>query len=203
MRTATQHPGSLRTAVGTTAVRAGALTAVVLAAVACSPGGGGPAAAPAASAFATGTATAARPPVAAPCRTAALRAALARPDVGAGQYRVRVVFTNVSGRACTLTGYPGVWYVGAHGLRSGNRARRAGGGRPVTTVTLAPRGTAYAVLHDANGPGGYSLAQCRLTAAEGLRVVPPGQRTALFVPWRTRHCAGRGVTALTIGPVGR
>ena len=113
----------------------------------------------------------------------------------------------VSGRGLddvrSRVGVPGLWYVGAHGLRSGNRARRAGGGRPVTTVTLAPRGTAYAVLHDANGPGGYSLAQCRLTAAEGLRVVPPGQRTALFVPWRTRHCAGRGVTALTIGPVGR
>ncbi len=135
----------------------------------------------------------------APCRSGQLTVAQSSPDVGAGQYYARLTFTNVSGTSCTLTGYPGVSYVAGGGVQSGNAAGRSAG--KVVTVTLRPHGTAAAVLHDSNGMGGYTPAQCDLSAAQGLRVYPPDQRAALFLPWRTRHCAGASVHSLTIGPV--
>jgi Domain of unknown function (DUF4232) len=121
------------------------------------------------------------------------------PDVGAGQYYSTLVFTNVSGVTCTLTGYPGVSYVGTGGVQSGNAAVRTGGS--VTTVTLHPGSTASATLHDSNGISGYSPQQCDLSPAQGLRIYPPNQKAALFLPWKTQHCAGRGIHPLTVGPV--
>lgn len=194
---------------GSTAGRAAAaavLGAAVLQSAACSSRAAAPArtglGSTAAAAARSATALGADPAgAAAPCRTSWLRIARSGADVGAGQYFTRLVFTNAARRACTLTGYPGVSYVAAGGVRSGNAARRSPG--RAVTVLLAPGGTASAVLHDSNGPGGYAPAQCRPALAEGLRVYPPGQRTALFLPWRTRHCAGPGVHSSAIGPVQR
>jgi hypothetical protein len=121
------------------------------------------------------------------------------PDVGAGQYYSTLVFTNVSKTTCTLTGYPGVSYVGAGGVQSGNAAVRTGGS--IATVTLRPGGTASATIHDSNGISGYSPQRCELSPAQGLRVYPPGRKTALFLPWKAQHCAGLGIHPLTIGPV--
>ncbi|AEW95836.1 putative secreted protein [Streptantibioticus cattleyicolor NRRL 8057 = DSM 46488] len=120
-------------------------------------------------------------------------------SVGAGQYYSKLVFTNVSGTTCTLTGFPGVSYVKGGGVQSGNPAQRTGG--DVRTVTLPPHGTAVATLHDANGVGGYDPKECQLSAAEGLRIYPPNQKAALFLPWKTQHCAGPGVHSLSITSV--
>lgn len=98
-----------------------------------------------------------------------------------------------------MTGYPGVSYVAQNGVQSGNAAVREPG--TVTTVTLEPGGRASAKLRDANGISGYDPAQCKLSPAEGLRIYPPDQKAALFVPWKTEHCAGPTVHSLTIGPV--
>ena len=119
--------------------------------------------------------------------------------MGAGQYYATLVFTNISGTTCTLTGYPGVSYVGTGGVQSGNAAVRADGS--VTTVTLHPKGKASATLHDSNGISGYSPQQCDLSPAQGLRIYPPNQKAAIFLPWKTQHCAGLSIHPLTIGPV--
>ena len=121
------------------------------------------------------------------------------PSVGAGQYYSTLVFTNTSGTSCTLTGFPGVSYVVANGVQSGNPAVRSG--TSVGTVTLAPGGKASSVLHDSNGISGYTPQQCQLTAAQGLRIYPPNNKAALFLPWKTSHCAGLSIHPLTIGPV--
>ncbi|MBC3842785.1 DUF4232 domain-containing protein [Streptacidiphilus sp. 4-A2] len=121
------------------------------------------------------------------------------PSVGAGQYYSTLVFTNTSSSTCTMTGYPGVSYVVANGVQSGNPATRSGG--TVATVTLAPGGTASSVFHDSNGISGYTPQQCQLTPALGLRIYPPNERTALFLPWNTSHCAGLSIHPLSIGPV--
>jgi hypothetical protein len=110
-----------------------------------------------------------------------------------------LVFTNTSATSCTLTGYPGVSYVAQNGVQSGNAADRAPGN--VNTVTLKPGGTASARLHDSNGISGYDPAQCQLSPAQGLRIYPPNQKAALFLPWQTQHCAGATIHSLTIGPV--
>ncbi|PWI45527.1 DUF4232 domain-containing protein [Streptomyces sp. ICBB 8177] len=134
-----------------------------------------------------------------PCATGQLKATQQDASVGAGQYYSKIVFTNVSGTTCTLDGFPGVSYVKQAGVQSGNAAQRSGG--PAHVVTLKPHGTASAVLHDANGIGGYDPSQCRLSQAQGLRVYPPNQKAALFIPWSTQHCAGPTIHSLTIGPV--
>ncbi|WP_331741791.1 DUF4232 domain-containing protein [Kitasatospora sp. NBC_00039] len=133
------------------------------------------------------------------CATSQLAVVQTDVSVGAGQYYSTLAFTNTSDTACSLTGYPGVSYVGENGVQSGNPADRSPG--TVTTVTLQPHGTAGAVLHDANGTGGYDPAECRLSPAEGLRIYPPNQTAALFLPWRTEHCLGPTVNSLMIGPV--
>ncbi|WP_371477108.1 DUF4232 domain-containing protein [Kitasatospora sp. NBC_00315] len=174
------------------------------------PSSPGPSSAPTASGSASESArtpapgASSRPPAAggavASCRSDQLTVAQADPGVGAGQYYAELVFTNVSAAACTLTGYPGVSYVVADGVQSGNAAVRTTG-TPAPTVTLGPRGTAKAALHDSNGVGGYPPEECMLTPAKGLRVYPPGEKAALFLPWDTEHCAGPTVHALTVGPV--
>lgn len=122
-----------------------------------------------------------------------------RSEAAAGSYYATLVFTNTSATTCTMTGYPGVSYVAQAGVQSGNAAVREPG--PVGTVTLRPGGRADADLRDANGLGGYDPAQCVLAPAEGLRIYPPDQTAALFLPWKTEHCAGPTVHALTIGPL--
>lgn len=133
------------------------------------------------------------------CASSQLKVSRADTGVGAGQRYLKLVFTNTAGSSCTLTGYPGVSYVKAAGVQSGNPAVRTGAA--YHTVTLAAHGTAQATVHDSNGVGGYTPAQCQLTSVEGIRVYPPNQKAALFLPWKTQHCAGTGIHPLTIAPV--
>ncbi|MET9223530.1 DUF4232 domain-containing protein [Streptomyces sp. NPDC003300] len=135
------------------------------------------------------------------CVSDHLSVALKDAEVGAGQYHAKVVFTNTGSTACTLTGYPGVSYVKTAGAQAGPAADRDGGSHG--TVSLAPKATAYAELHDSNGQGGYSADQCKLTKVEGLRIYPPNQKAALFLADKTEHCAGTGIHPLTIGAVRR
>ncbi|NQE85768.1 DUF4232 domain-containing protein [Nocardia terpenica] len=202
----------IRLAAGPAAVLVGA----TLALTACSSGGGaggattaggaGTSAAPSASAAASGsgggapaTSPATESRWAEECATSQLSVAKGQQGVGAGQLYVTVVFTNSSGIACALTGYPGVSYVTESGDQSGNPATRAEG--PVQTVTLQPGDQASALLHDSNGIGGYDPAQCKLSPAAGLRIYPPDQTASLFLPWQTQHCAGPDIHSLTIGPI--
>jgi hypothetical protein len=99
-------------------------------------------------------------------------------------------FTNLSGHACTLHGYPGVPAVSVTGRQLGSPA---GWGRPTTTtVTLSNGATATAKLDIADtgtytqcfqrlpqGPGRPGI----LPTAAGLRVYPPNQTVATFVPY--------------------
>ncbi|MGF1426116.1 DUF4232 domain-containing protein [Kitasatospora sp. LaBMicrA B282] len=133
------------------------------------------------------------------CTSAELSVAQTDPSVGAGQYYSTLVFTNTSSHTCTLDGYPGVSYVATAGQQSGNAATRTG--ETYAPVTLAPHGTAKATLHDANGISGYDPGQCQLSPAQGLRIYPPNQKAALFLPWQTQHCAGPTIHSLTIGPI--
>jgi hypothetical protein len=139
-----------------------------------------------------------KPPALA-CITSQLKITRKGEDVGAGQLNTMLTFTNVSKTGCTLSGYPGVSYVAEDGVQSGNAAERSGG--PATTVTLKPGQSAVAKLHDSNGVGGYDPKECALSPAQGLRVYPPNQKAAVFIPWKISHCAGTTIHSLTVGPV--
>lgn len=128
-------------------------------------------------------------------------------DYAGGAYYY-LEFTNLSGHACTLRGYPGVASVSLNGRQLGSPA-----GWPrakATTVTLASRGTATAKLQIADtgaytqcfqrlpqGPGKPGL----LPEAAGLRVYPPNQTASTFVPYPLQACARTGPVWIDVSPV--
>jgi hypothetical protein len=128
----------------------------------------------------------------------------------AGGAEYYLEFTNLSGHACTLAGYPG---VSAVGLSGGQLGSPAGWGAPVTTtVRLASGATATARLQ-INDPGVYGT-RCllpppwkqpwrpgTLPTAAGLRVYPPNQFASKVIPYPFRACAHAGPVYIHAGPV--
>jgi uncharacterized protein DUF4232 len=99
-----------------------------------------------------------------------------------------LVFTNTGRRACELRGFPGVSYVaGDDGHQVGPAAEMVGGRGP--QVRIDPGRSAAAALQLAN-VGNFDPGACRPTAVRGLRVYPPGDTAALFVPAEGTGCAG-------------
>ena len=112
-------------------------------------------------------------------------------------------FTNFSGHACYLRGFPGVAAIDRNGKQLGSPARwetSAPFGLP-RTVILAPGATAHAMFayHDVvifTSPG------CRaVSTASELRVYPPGQRTAAHALFGFKVCAHPGPVFLSVGPI--
>jgi hypothetical protein len=112
----------------------------------------------------------------------------------AGGYWYTVSFTNLSGQACTLRGYPGVSAVSLTGRQLGSPAGWDSG--KLSTVTLASGATATAPL-DIGDAGAY----CQPVTAAGLRVYPPGQRVAKAVPIPFGACPHSGPVWMHVGPV--
>jgi hypothetical protein len=120
----------------------------------------------------------------------------------AGSYFVPLDFTNISGQACQLTGYPAVAFTsGVTGQQIGAEAAVDKSIR-VAPVLLPPGGTAHAwlqVLSTAN----YPASKCHPVTAAGLRVVAPGSESAAYVPHPVPACkmAIQGSEILTVHPV--
>lgn len=128
----------------------------------------------------------------------------------AGSVYYTLNFTNLSGHACTLRGYPGVSAVSLSGRQIGSPA--IWGGATPATITIANRATAHATLQVAD-PANYAT-RCflpgpapspghpgRLPTAAGLRVYPPGQFTSKVIPFPLSACANSGPAWLFAGPV--
>jgi len=100
---------------------------------------------------------------------------------GAGHQYPYLVLTNKGSTPCTVTGYPGVSFVGnGNGTQLGAPAARDAGGIAITTLTLAPGAAAHAQLDIVNA-GNFDASTCNPKAADGLRVYPPDDTSALFV----------------------
>jgi len=117
----------------------------------------------------------------------------------AGSTYVELQFTNLSGRACTLRGYPGVSAIDLRGRQLGRAARR-NPLHPLRTVTLAPGAAAVALLQIADAFN-YPAATCRRKTAAGLRVYPPNQTQAKTVPFPFPACTTAGPAYLGIARV--
>lgn len=101
----------------------------------------------------------------------------------------RLEFTNVSGAACTLSGYPKVAAYRGDGAQVGNAAGRDTS-VAVRRVLLAPGATAHAAVF-----ASVSAGPCQPAPAAGLRVAPPGQSAARYVPYALRACSAAGPRA--------
>lgn len=117
----------------------------------------------------------------------------------AGSIYYQLEFTNLSGRACTLHGYPGVSAVTLGGHQLGSPALRETG-KGATAVTLPNRRSAVATLRIVQA-GNFSRSTCKQTEAAGLRVYPPGERASKLVPFPFEACSRSGPSYLGIGPL--
>ena len=122
------------------------------------------------------------------CTTAELTGSLGPAEGAAGSVYRTLLLTNTGGRACELTGFPGVSYVtGDGGQQVGPAAAMSGErGGPVRLAAGASAGAELKLVNVAN----YDAAVCRPTPVRGLRVYPPGDTAALFVPAEGTGCAG-------------
>ena len=134
-----------------------------------------------------------------PCTTAGLRVSKGAPNGAAGTIFYNIDFTNTSGTACVLEGYPGVSLVSAGsnaGHQVGDDAKRTTT-TPVHPITLAGGQTAHAVLGVADA-GNFPAAKCNPVTAHWLKVFPPNQRAAAYVSFTTQTCASTTQPTMTI-----
>ena len=177
-------PSSAASSAGSSAI-AGASTA---------PGASTPAAAP--------SSRSSTAPALARCNTSTLSLNLAskQGSGAAGSTYVPIDFTNTSGAACSLSGYPGVSFVnGLGGSQIGAAATRAPNASSVT-VTLAAHGTAHAWLQVVEA-GNFPASTCQPVTANWLKVYPPGNTAASYIGHSFPACSSKKVTVLTVMPV--
>jgi hypothetical protein len=114
------------------------------------------------------------------------------------QNHIGLQLRNAGSSPCTLYGYPGVsWVAGADGHQVGAAAQRQSddSGSAEQTITLAPGALASAPM-DIVDAAVIPPAECKPVPVRGLRVYPPGQTAALFLPLATT-AGGYGECSLT------
>ncbi|GAU70447.1 serine/threonine-protein kinase [Streptomyces sp. NBRC 110611] len=133
------------------------------------------------------------------CTAADMSLRLGDADIGAGNIRYPLVFTNKGKKACTLRGFPGVSLIKRDGSSVGAPATREGGRGEA--VRLQPGQSAYSVLHTLND--GVSDTPC-WAESQLVFVYPPGSKESMTTGSHgLRVCGGRfDVTAVTPGSPG-
>jgi Protein of unknown function (DUF4232) len=145
-----------------------------------------------------------QPPASAPagppgCATSALTASLGAGNGAAGSTYYPIEFTNSSGSACTLYGFPGVSFVSAASKQVGAAATEDST-YPRQLVTLAPGASAHASLRVVDA-GNYPSSACKPVTVQRLRVFPPNQTTALSISLAATACSNASVQILTVQTV--
>jgi hypothetical protein len=128
-------------------------------------------------------------PAIASCRAEVLNVRLGPGDGAAGTIYYPIIFTNTGPLRCSLTGYPGVSSVDAHGRQIGAPASRVPP-VPRRTVVLAPGGSARAVYGQAQALN-FPKATCRPVTARALRIYPPNETRSRIIALRHLACSLR------------
>ena len=126
--------------------------------------------------------------------------AISKGDVAAGSVFYPLEFTNLSGHACSLDGYPGVSAMSRADTQQGSPATRYLGTNP-RAVVLAAGATAHAkfVWSDT---AVYTAPGCDPTSdVATLRVYPPGQRSATSAMFSLEACSRPGAWFMSVGPI--
>ena len=140
------------------------------------------------------------PPGPQPCPTSALQVSVsASQGVAAGSTYYPIVFTNVSGTACTLYGYPGVSFVAAAGGSQIGIPAMENPAHPRQLITLAPGQAGHAELQVVNAEN-YPPANCGMVTAHWLKVYPPNQTAPVYASFSAQACA-KPRTILTVETV--
>jgi len=134
------------------------------------------------------------------CATRNLKVTVGTAQGAAGSIYQVIDFTNISGAACTLFGYPGVALAGGTPVTQIGAAAARSRGSSARLVTLAPGKTANAVLRITQA-GNYVASQCVPKAATHLQIYPPNQTTPVYLAYKATACSSSKVNLLTIGVV--
>ena len=136
------------------------------------------------------------------CATANLSVGL-QTNVGggaAGSQYVPISFTNTSGAACAMYGFPGVSFVtGPNGSQIGAPASRQTS-FPSVAVTVAAHATAHAWLQVAEA-GNYPASTCHPVTVHWLKVYPPANTAASYLSHTFTACSSAKVTIMMVDPV--
>jgi len=122
-------------------------------------------------------------------------------DHAAGSSYYKLAFTNLSGHACTLQGFPGVSAAGISGRQLGRAAARSHAGT-ARQIRLANNATAVAVLQIANAHN-FPRSSCGLVVAAALRIYPPNQTASKLAPFPFPACSRSGPVFLFVRAVQR
>lgn len=133
------------------------------------------------------------------CSTGSLSASLGQAGGAAGSSYYPIEFTNVSGSACTLYGYPGVSFVAPSGSQVGAAATEDPV-YPRSLVTLAPGGSVHAELQVADAAN-YPSSVCKPVTVSRIRVYPPGWTSAVYVSLTVTACGNTAVPLLSVQTV--
>jgi Domain of unknown function (DUF4232) len=120
-------------------------------------------------------------------------------DHAAGSSYYELRFTNLSGRTCTLRGFPGVAAVSIAGHQLGRAAARTRAGTS-RQVRLPNNATAVATIQIANAHN-FPTSACRPVVAAALRVYPPNQTASKLVPFPFPACSRAGPVYLFVRKV--
>jgi hypothetical protein len=147
--------------------------------------------------------TARVPAVAVPaCQPGQLGAwiAIGQGNGAAGSIYYPLQFTNLSGHACAMRGFPGVSVIGRNGHQLG---RPAGWDRvtPVRTVILAPGATAHTILRWSDATVTTAPGCDPVFTAVELRVYPPGQYSATYAAFDLEACSHAGPVYMSVEPI--
>jgi Protein of unknown function (DUF4232) len=142
------------------------------------------------------------------CLTSGLSVRLGAEQGAAGSVYEPILFTNTSGHPCTLFGYPGVSFVApGTGHQVGSAAFRNPQHAP-SGLTLAPGASASAMLQVVDDHN-FPPTNCQTVTVSGLRVYPPGNTAAAYVPFGgaatacSTHVIQLTVEATVIGRTGQ
>jgi len=117
----------------------------------------------------------------------------------AGSVFYTLEFTNLSGHACTLNGFPYLYAVGLSGHQIGHIAT-FNHTPPPHQITIGNGKTATAQLQIVD-VGNFPTSACHPVTAAGLKIFPPNQTRSKTVPFPFRACSSGSPVFLTVGAV--
>jgi Protein of unknown function (DUF4232) len=133
-----------------------------------------------------------------PCAVSGLRITIGAANGAAGSFYYPLQFTNISGVACTMYGYPGVSFVTEPGGGTIGGPALRDPAFPKELVTLVPGVTVHATLQVAIAQN-YPAPLCKPVTAHWLQVFPPASYVPLYIWFTAQTCTGNIPSGTTLG----
>lgn len=130
-----------------------------------------------------------------PCNSTQMSLSLGQPNGAVGTTYINAIFTNISGVACTLQGFPTVGLTNIGNQVLGKPATQ--NGPAGSTLTVQPGGTAHTALGFPSS-GNFDPGTCSATSAH-VDAVSPGDSKALQASASQQYCPGFSVSTFSAG----